>query len=310
MFGAGGVRRDVGQIDLGLGGGGQLDLGLLGRILQALQGQHVVLQVDAGLLLELVDDVVDQTLVEVFAAQEGIAIGGQHLELVFAVDLGDFDDRDIERATAQVIHRNLAVAFLLVHTEGECRGGGLVDDALDFQPGDAARILGSLALRIVEVGRHGDDRFGDFLAQVILGGLLHLAQHFGGNLRRRLFLATHFHPGIAVIGLENPVGHQVDVFLHFLLGEAAADQALDRVQGVLGVGDRLAFGRRTTEDFAIFRIGNDGWGGARAFGVFDDLGLAAFHDGDTRVGGAQVDTYDLAHDVFLRKIGLLALWDC
>jgi hypothetical protein len=47
----GGVGRDVGQVDLGLGRRGQLDLGLLGRLLQALQGELVLGQVDALLLL-------------------------------------------------------------------------------------------------------------------------------------------------------------------------------------------------------------------------------------------------------------------
>ena len=38
----GGVGGDVGQVDFGLLAGGQLDLGLFGRFLEALQGQHVV----------------------------------------------------------------------------------------------------------------------------------------------------------------------------------------------------------------------------------------------------------------------------
>jgi hypothetical protein len=35
---------------------------------------------------------------------------------------------------------------VLVQAEGQGRGGGLVDDALDFQAGDAAGVLGGLAL--------------------------------------------------------------------------------------------------------------------------------------------------------------------
>jgi hypothetical protein len=95
--------------------------------------------------------------------------------------------------------------------------------------------------------------------------------------------------------LQDLVGHQVDVLLHFLFLEAAADQALDGVQGVLGVGDGLALGRGAAQDLAVFGVGDDGRGGAGAFRVFDDLGLAAFHDGDAGVGGAQVDADDLAH---------------
>jgi hypothetical protein len=52
--------------------------------------------------------------------------------------------------------------------------------------------------------------------------------------------------------LDDLEGHQVDVLLHFLLFELAADQALDRVQGVLRVGDGLALGRGADQDFAVF----------------------------------------------------------
>jgi hypothetical protein len=48
------VRRDVRQIDVGLLRRGELDLRLLRRFLQTLQRENVVLEVDAGFLLELV----------------------------------------------------------------------------------------------------------------------------------------------------------------------------------------------------------------------------------------------------------------
>ena len=64
----------------------QLDLGALGRVLQALQGQRILAQVDALVLVEFLDEVVDDALVEVFAAEEGVAVGGQHFELHLAVD--------------------------------------------------------------------------------------------------------------------------------------------------------------------------------------------------------------------------------
>src|SRR4029077_5469607 len=35
--------------------------------------------------------------------------------------------------------------------------------------------------------------------------------------------------------------------------------------------------------------------GAHAFGVFDNFRRLAFHDGDARIGGAEVDADDLAH---------------
>ena len=152
-----------------------------------------------------------------------------------------------------------------------------------------------MALCVVEVSGHRDDGFGHFFAEVVFGGFLHLAQNFSADLRRGQLVAAHFHPGVAVVGFGNGVGHQVDVFLNFFFRKLATDQTLDRVQGVAWVGDRLALGRCADQDFAVFLIRNDRRGGARAFGVLDHFGRVAFHDGHARVGGAQVNTDDFSH---------------
>ena len=236
----------------------QFDLRLLGRFLQALQREHVLAEVDSLLLFELGNDVVDDALVEVLATEEGVAIGRQHLELLLAVHVGDFDDRHVEGAATQVVDGDLAVTLLvLVQTEGECSRGRLVDDALDVEAGDATRILRGLALGIVEVGRHGDHRFGDRLAEVVLGRLLHLAQHLGADLRAVPACCPRLDPGVAVVGRDDLVGHQVDVLLDFLLGELAADQPLHGIERVARVGHGLALGGRTDEDLAVFLVGDD-----------------------------------------------------
>ncbi|MNQ22733.1 NAD-specific glutamate dehydrogenase [compost metagenome] len=291
-----GVRRDVRQVDFGLLRRRQFNLGLFSRFLQALQRQHVLGQIHALFFLELGNDVVNDALVEVFAAQEGVAVGRQHFKLLFTVDVSDFDDGHVERAATQVIDGDLAVAlFGLVQAERQRRGGGFVDDALDFQTGDAAGVLGGLALAVVEVGGHGDDGLGHFFAQVVLGGLLHLAQHVGRHLGRRHLLAAHFHPGVAVVGAGNGVGHQVDVLLHCLFFELAADQALHRVQRVARVGHGLTLGRRADQRLAVVHVGDDRGGGASAFRVFNDFDLPAVHDSYAAVGRAQVNANNLAH---------------
>src|SRR5690606_41142570 len=103
------------------------------------------------------------------------------------------------------------------------------------------------------------------------------------------------HPGVAVVMLDDAVGHQVEVLLDLGVGELAADQSLDGKEGVLGIGDRLALGRGANDDLAILGEGDDRRRGAVALGVLDDLGVAAFHDGDAAVGRAEVDADDLAH---------------
>ena len=296
MFRAGRVCRDVGQVDIGLRAAGELNLGFLSRFFEALQRQHVAAQVHALFFLELGDDEVDDALVKVFTTQEGVAVGGEHFKLFLAIDIGNFDDGHVKGAATQVIHRNLAVAFFVfVQAESQSRSGGLVDDAFNIQTGDTAGVFGGLALRVVEIGRHGDYRVSHFFAQVVLGGLLHFAQDVSADLLWRHAVAAHLDPSVAVIGRGNFVGHQVDVLLHFFFRELAPDQALDRVQRVLGVGHRLALGRRADQYFAIFLVRDDGRRGARAFGVFDDLGHIALHDGHTTVGGAQVNADDSSH---------------
>ena len=154
-----------------------------------------------------------------------------------------------------------------------------------------------MALAVIEVSGHSDHGFGHFFAEVVLSGFLHFAQHFCGDLRGRELRAIDFHPSITVVGLGNGVGHEIDVFLDFFLFKAAANQALDRIQRVLRVGDGLILRRRTHANLAIFHVSNDGRRGARAFSVFNHLGRVALHDGHARVGRAQVDSDDSSHVV-------------
>ena len=192
----GGVRRDERQVDLGLRRGRELDLRLLGGFLEPLQRELVVAQVDALLLLELVGEIVDEPHVEVFAAEERVAVRRLHLEHAVA----DLQDRDVERAAAEVIDRDGA-GLLLVEPVGERGRGRLVDDAQDFEAGDLAGVLGGLALRVVEVGRHRDDGLLDLLPEIGFRGLLHLLKGEGGDLRGRIGLAVRLDPRVAVAGL-------------------------------------------------------------------------------------------------------------
>ena len=267
MLGAGGVRGDERQVDVDAHQAGQFDLGLLSGFLQALQGHAVLAQVDAVFLLELGSDVVDQAVVEIVAAQMGVAAGGQHFKHAVA----DLHEADIERAAAQVVNEDL-VGVALVEAVGQRRGGRLVDDALDLEAGDAARVLGGLTLGIGEVRRHGDDGLVDLLAEVAFGVRLELLQDHGRDLRRSVGLA-------------------VDV--DFIVG---AHLALDGDDGAIRIGDGLALGDLADEALAVLGKGHDRRRGAGALRVGDDGRLAALHDGDAGIGGAKVDTDNLAHN--------------
>ena len=291
MLRARGVGGDVGQVDLGLGRGRQFDLRLLGRLLEALQGELVLRQVDALLLLELGREIFDEAHVEILAAEEGVAVRRLHLEHAVA----DLEDRDVESAAAEVIDRDGA-GFALVEPVGERRRGRLVDDAQHLEPGDLAGVLGGLTLGVVEIGRDGDHRLRDRLAEMRLRRLLHLRQDEGGDLRGRIVLAVGLDPGVAVRRLDDLVGDERLVLLGHRVVVGAADEALDGEEGALGVGDRLALGRLADEPLAVVREGDDRRRGARAFGILDDLRRRAVHHGHAGIGGAEVDADDFTHD--------------
>jgi hypothetical protein len=212
-----------------------------------------------------------------------------------AVHFGDLDHGHIEGAAAQVIDRDLAIAAVLVEAIGQGRRRGLIDDAFDVQTRNAPGVLGGLALRIVEIGGNRDDGLGDGLAQIVLGSLLHFHEDPRGNLLRGHFLALHFHPGIAVVGLDDLVGHHGHVLLHHVVGELATDEPLDRSHRIRGVGDGLALGGLPHQNLAILGEGNDRRRRPVALTVLDDLGLAALHDRDAGIGRAEIDANHFAH---------------
>ena len=287
---AGRVGRDERQVDLRLLRGGELDLGLLGGLVEALEGHLVLRQVDALVALELRREPVDDRLVEVVAAEVVVTRGRLDLEHAVA----DLEHRHVERAAAEVEDEDRLVG-LLVEPVGQRGGGRLVDDALDVEAGDAAGVLGRLALVVVEVGRDGDDRRVDGLAQVGLGVGLELLQDHRGDLRRRVLLAAGLDARVAAGAGDDRVGDDRLLLAH--LGLLAAHEALDREDGVGGVGDRLALGDGADEALAALREGDDGRGGAPALGVLDDRRLAALEDGHARVRGAEVDADGLCHVV-------------
>ena len=266
-------------------------LAFLGGFLEPLQRQLVGAQVDAVLLVELVGKVVEHPLVEVLAAQEGVAVGRLDLEDAVA----DLEDRHVEGAAAKVVDHD-GPGVLLVEAVGERRRGRFVDDALDLEAGDLAGVLGRLALAVVEIGGNGDHRLGDLLAEMGLGRLLHLLQDEGADLAGAVRLAARLDPGVAVVGLDDPVGNEVHVLARHGVVVATADQALDGEQRRLGIGDGLTLGGLAHEPLAVVAERDHGRRRPAAFGVLDDARAVAVHDRNTGVGRAEVDTDDLAHE--------------
>ena len=240
--------------------GGQLLFRLARRLAHALRRGGIATRVDARFPLEDPEQVIGDALVEVVATQMVVARSRKHLNHALA----DLDDRHIERATAQVVDHHL-LRVTVVEPVRERRACRLVDDAQDFEPRDAARILCGLALHIVEVGGDGDDSLRHLLAEERLSVAAQLAQnHRGDFLRRESF----------TVDARTPVGSHV---------------ALHRGDSALGVDCRLPTSCRTDEALAIFREGDDARRRARALGVVDDGRLAALDHRGATVRRAQVN---------------------
>ena len=255
-----GVGGNVRQVDVGLGGRRQLNLGLLGSLTDTLDRHAVLGEVDRRLLLELADNVVDQRNVKVLTTEVGVAVGRLDLEDT----LLHLKDRDIERATTQVVDGDLA-RVVAVEAVSESGGSRLVDDTENVKAGDRTGVLGRLTLRVVEardarvvvserglgvlgggdlLSGNGDDGVLDRLAEEALGGLLQLADDESTDLGGRVLLAASLEPCVAVRVLDNLERNVVQVLLDLGVGELATDQTLGREEGVLwnavSVSERVA----------------------------------------------------------------------
>ena len=240
VLGSAGISSDERQVDLGLERGRQLDLSLLSGLTDTLDSHAVIGEIDSRLLLEVLDNVADKVDIEVLTTEVSVTVGALYLEDA----LLDFQNGDIEGTTTKVIDGDNAVSLLL-QTVGESSSSGLVNDTEDVETGDLTGILGSLTLRVVEVGGNSDDSILDRLAQVVLSGLLHLLEDETTNLGRRVLLATSLNPGITVGVLDDLVGNLLDVALDLTVGVLTADQTLGGEQGVLGVDNSLTLGGNT-----------------------------------------------------------------
>ena len=273
VLGARGVGRDERQVDIGRLQRAQFLLGLFAGLLEPLQGHRILAQVDAVVAFELVGAVIDQHAVEIVAAQVRVAVGADDAEDAF----GNFQDRDVERAAAEVEDADLLLG-LPVQAVGQRGRGRLVDDPHHFQPGDLAGVLGRLPLGVVEVGRHGDHGLVHLVAQVGLGRLLELAQDHGRDFRRRVLAIVDLDLDVLVRAADDLVGH--DLLFGGDLVVPAAHEALDGIDGPPRVGDRLPLGRLADERFALVVEGDDAGGEPVSFLVGNDLRFFALHDGN------------------------------
>ncbi|KAI3485069.1 hypothetical protein L1887_51742 [Cichorium endivia] len=297
--GDGGVEVDTLEervdLDGGLGSRRESALSALTGGAETTEGTGVGGQVLLVLALELLDEVVDETVVKVLTTKVGVTSGGLDLEDT----LLDGEERDIEGTSTKIEDEDVLLTLgLLVETVSDGGGSGLVDDAHHVEARDDTGILGGLTLRVVEVGGDGDDGILDGATEVGLGSLAHLEENHGRNLLggEGLLLALVLDADLGLTtdagDLEGPVLH---VGLDLGVVELAADETLGVEDGVVGVHGDLVLGSIADETLRVGE-GDIGGGGAVTLIVGNDLDAVVLPDGDTRVGGTEIDADSLGHD--------------
>ena len=219
----------------------------------------------------------------------GVAVGGLDLEYALA----ELEDGNVEGAAAEIVDGDgLFLLLVLVETVGEGGGGRLVDDTLDLEAGDLARVLRRLSLRVIEIGGDGDDGFGDRFAEIVFGRLLHLLEDEGRDFLGTVGLARGVDSDVRTV-VENMIRHELGLvgYLRIL----APHEALDRVHGVLGIGDHLVLRRGADDALSLGGEADDRGSRTAALRICDDDWLPAFHDRYAAVGRSEIDSNDPTH---------------
>ncbi len=77
---------------------------------------------------------------------------------------------------------------------------------------------------------------------------------------------------------------------HLLVVELPTDQTLEGEDGILRIHNCLSLSRQANKTLAVLGERDDGGSCPCTFRVLDDAGSLTLHDGDARVGRAQVNT--------------------
>ena len=261
------------------------------------------------LALELVYEVVDETVVEVLTTQ--VSVTGSGLDLEDTLLNGE--ERHIESTATKIEDEDVALTLnLLVETVGNGGSSGLVDDTEDVETGNQTGILGSLTLGVVEVGGDGDDGVGDSTTEVGLGSLTHLGQDHGGDLfgSESLGLALELNLDDRLASLVNDLEREVlHVGLDLRVAELATNETLGVEDCVLGVHSDLVLGGITNETLGVGES-DERRGGAVTLVVGDDITSVLTVDTHARVRGTQIDTDGGSHcDGCVRNVRMRSVYN-
>ena len=283
-------RHDIRQVDFRRSRRRELDFCLLSCLFQTLHSHRVFAEVcTAVLVLELLNEPVDDTMVEIITSEVGITVGSFYFEHTVA----EFENRYIVGTTTAVEDNDLHIFVRLVKAVSQGSCGRLVDDTTYVEACDLTGFLRSLTLRVVEVSRHGDDCFGDFLSEVVLSGLFHLLKDDGADLLRGIETSVDVHTGSVVVATRYFIRNTCDFRLQAVVG--LAHETLDRIDSFGRVCDGLTFSRVAYFTLTAIDESNNRRGRTLTLSVSNDDRFVTLHYGYTRVCGTEVNSNNFRH---------------
>ena len=234
-------------------------------------------------------------MVVIVTTQSRVAAGGQD----FKHALCEAQDRNIESAATQIKHGINAFARI-VETVSNGRCGGFVDQAQHIQAGQLGCVFGGLALGVVKVGGHGDDRAVEVIVEGVFGSVTQGGQDLGTDFDRR-FGALHRldteHALLAGGELVRQFAAVGDV------AQATAHEAFDRGDGVDRVRCGGLHGVKTDLAALPWHETHDRRQDHASIVIGQAFGHAAAHRSHQRMRGAQVNAH---RDAALVRVGRLA----
>ncbi len=218
-------------------------------------------------------------MIPVVTAQRRVAVRREHLEDAAR----ELQDRDVERAAAEIVDGVRALRRV-VEAVGDRRRRRLVQEPQHGKPREFRGVLGRLPLRVVEIGRHRDDRAGELAREACLGANAQRAQDVRRNFDRAFHAGAGrelHHPRL----VDEPVGKAPRIRK---IGEATAHHPLHRDDGVMRIA-RLQGLRRVPDVDRLLAVTDDRGQQRMAVLVRQHDGNAISHGRHERIGGAEID---------------------
>ena len=234
--------------------------------------------------------------IEVVTAQSHVTRRGLHLEDA----PGQLEHRHVEGAPAQVVD-GVGALLAFVQTVGHGGGGRFVDEAQHVQSGQPGRILGGLALGVVEIGGHGDDSTCQRVLVDVKRGQCAIAQHLqdlGRHFHGRDGSGRSGHGHGTIVASSRGICCRIRPRSHHPqwqalclgVGQPTAHQALDRADDVARVGQQRLLGGVAHHGRSAGTVMHDRRQQLPALLVRQRIGHARAADGHQRVGSSQIDT--------------------